>query len=159
MARRYWLMKSEPGAYSIADFARDGTDWWTGVRNYQARNFMRQMKKGDGVLFYHSSCPHPGVVGIAEVCDESQTDPTQYEEGGDYYDPRATPERPIWFCPRIRFARELPLIPLSALRAAPGLEGMMILRRGSRLSVTPVSAAEWQIITRDLAGKMAKTAK
>lgn len=144
--RRYWLMKSEPGAYSISDFARDGTDWWTGVRNYQARNFMQQMKKGDGVLFYHSSCPEPGVAGIAEVCDEAQTDPTQYEKGGEYYDARATAERPIWFCPRVRFVREIPLVSLSRLRETAGLEGMMILRRGSRLSVTPVSAAEWKII-------------
>ena len=148
---RYWLMKSEPGEYSIADLARDGSDWWTGVRNYQARNFMRQMRKGDGVLFYHSSCPNPGVAGIAEVQDEAQTDPTQYEVGGDYHDPRATPERPVWFCPRIKFAREIPLVPLSLLRATPALAGMTILRRGNRLSVTPVSAAEWKVITQKLA--------
>ena len=144
-------MKSEPECYSIGDLARDGRDWWTGVRNYQARNFMRQMKKGDGVLFYHSSCPRPGVAGVAEVCDESQTDPTQFEVGGEYHDPRASPERPIWFCPRIRFVRELPLVPLSRLRETPALAGMMILRRGNRLSVTPVTAREWKIITEELA--------
>ena len=148
---RYWLMKSEPGAYAIGDLARDGRDWWTGVRNYQARNFMRQMKKGDGVLFYHSSCPAPGVAGVAEVCDESQTDPTQFEVGGEYFDSRATAERPIWFCPRIRFVREIPLVALARLREVPALAGMMILRRGSRLSVTPVSAAEWKVITGRLA--------
>ena len=144
-------MKSEPECYSIGDLARDGRDWWTGVRNYQARNFMRRMKKGDGVLFYHSSCPRLGVAGVAEVCDESQTDPTQFEVGGEYHDPRASPERPIWFCPRIRFVRELPLVPLSRLRETPALAGMMILRRGNRLSVTPVTAREWKVITEVLA--------
>ena len=150
-ARRHWLMKSEPECYSIGDLARDRRDWWTGVRNYQARNFMRQMKKGDGVLFYHSSCPRPGVAGVAEVCDESQTDPTQFEVGGEYHDPRAAPERPIWFCPRIRFVREIPLVPLARLRETPALANMLILRRGNRLSVTPVSVREWKIITEKLA--------
>ena len=149
---RYWLMKSEPGDYSIADLERDGSDWWTGVRNYQARNFMRGMAVGDGVLFYHSSCPSPGVAGVAEVCEEAQTDPTQFEQGGKYYDARATAERPIWFCPRISFVRRFPLVSLSLLRATSGLEGMTILRRGNRLSVTPVTSAEWKII----AGKLAK---
>lgn len=145
---RHWLMKSEPGDYSIADLARDKREWWTGVRNYQARNFMTQMRRGDGVLFYHSSCAQPGVYGTAKVCAESAPDATQFERGGKYYDSSSTREKPRWFCPQIVFARKFkePWL-LSDIREHRALAKMIILRRGNRLSVTPVTAAEWNILS------------
>ncbi len=145
--RRYWLMKSEPGDYSIADLARDGSDLWTGVRNFQARNFLREARPGDGVLFYHSSCAAPGVYGVAEVCEEASPDPTQFARG-KYRDPRATKEKPLWFCPRVRFVRELrtPWL-LARIRREPALAGMTLLRRGNRLSVMPATLAEWRILS------------
>ena len=153
MPKRFWLIKSEPSEYAITDLKRDGADWWTGVRNYQARNFLREMRVGDGVLFYHSSCPTPGVAGIAEVKTEAQPDPTQFDPASDYHDGRATPERPLWFCPEIAFNREVELIPLSQLRTTPGLNQMLILRPGNRLSVTPLTESEWRIIIKISAGR------
>ena len=143
-------MVDEIGAeeYGIDDLARDKRDWWTGVRNYQARNFMKNdMKKGDGVLFYHSSCKAPGVYGVAQVCAAAVPDPEQFVPDGDYYDPAASEKSPRWFCVRIAFVRKLaaPFL-LPQLRRHSALRGMVILRRGNRLSITPVTPAEWSAI-------------
>lgn len=150
---RYWLMKSEPDEVSIDDAlaAPQQTVPWTGVRNYQARNFMRDaMQSGDGVLFYHSSCPEPGIAGLAEVASGPYPDPTQFDPHSPYYDPKATPEQPRWMLVDVRAVRKTRLIALAELRADPQLAEMAILRKGSRLSVTPVSAAEWRYITQHL---------
>ena len=144
----YWLMKSEPDAFSIDDLARVGTEPWTGVRNYQARNFMRDgMKPGDGVLFYHSSCDEPGVVGLAEVASEAYPDPTQFDRRSDYHDPASTPENPRWMLVDVAFRRKLKrTITLAELKAEPKLEDFALLRRGNRLSVLPVTRAQWNCI-------------
>ncbi len=145
---RHWLLKSEPGDYAIDDLARDRREWWTGVRNYQARNFMmNDMKKGDGVLFYHSSCPAPGVYGVAKICTAAAPDTTQFMPDSKYYDPKSTADKPRWFCVQVSFVKKLarPLL-LSEIRNIPALAGMTLLRRGNRLSVMPVSAAEWRRI-------------
>jgi predicted RNA-binding protein with PUA-like domain len=142
----YWLMKSEPDEYSIDDLKRDKKSAWFGVRNYQARNFMRdEMKVGDLVLFYHSSCPQPGIAGVAKVASKPMPDKTQFEPG-DYFDAKSTPENPIWICVEVAFVKTCDLIPLSALRDAKPLESMRILQRGNRLSITPVSETEWKFI-------------
>jgi predicted RNA-binding protein with PUA-like domain len=148
---RYWLMKSEPSEYSIDDLARDGSVAWFGVRNYQARNFMRdQMKVGDLAFFYHSSCAQPGIAGICEVSQAAYPDATQFDPHSKYYDPKATPENPRWFNVEVRFVRKSRLVPLSELRAHPELARMRILARGNRLSITPVDPAEWDFIVRNL---------
>lgn len=144
---RYWLMKSEPSEYGIDDLARDGSVPWFGVRNYQARNFMRdQMQVGDGVLFYHSSCPEPGIAGLAEVASAAYPDATQFEPGNKYYDPKATPDKPRWYHVDVRFRQKTRLMPLAEMRAYPELAGMRILARGNRLSITPVDPDEWRFI-------------
>jgi predicted RNA-binding protein with PUA-like domain len=151
-ARRYWLMKSEPDEASIDTLGERGELPWTGVRNYQARNFMRDgMRIGDGVLFYHSSCPQPGIAGIAEVCSTPYPDPTQFDSTSPYYDPASKPEAPRWMLVDVRFVRKTPLISLADLRAHEELADMVVLRRGNRLSITPVTAAEWRYITTRLA--------
>ena len=146
---KYWLMKSEPGDYAIADLARDKRDWWTGVRNFQARNYMKQMQCGDGVLFYHSSCKLPGVYGVAKVCQTAAPDKTQFDAKSKYYESAADEENPRWFCPQVAFvcAFAKPFL-LAAIREHPQLAKMIILRRGNRLSVTPVSAGEWRILSK-----------
>jgi predicted RNA-binding protein with PUA-like domain len=146
--RHYWLMKSEPDAFSIDDLAKVKREPWSGVRNYQARNFMRQMQPGDGVLFYHSSTAVPGVVGIAEVATEAYPDPTQFQKKSDYYDPKSKPEEPRWSLVDVAFVRKLDrVIALEELRAvADKLEGLALLQRGSRLSVSPVTPAQWKTI-------------
>jgi predicted RNA-binding protein with PUA-like domain len=146
---RYWLMKSEPGEVSIDDAlaARDQTVPWTGVRNYQARNFMRDaMRIGDGVLFYHSSCAEPGIAGLAEVASSPYPDPTQFDAGSHYFDPKSTQEQPRWLLVDIRALKKTRLIPLAELRASAELADMQILKRGNRLSITPVTTNEWQHI-------------
>ncbi len=144
---RYWLMKSEPAEYSIDDLARDGAVAWFGVRNYQARNFMRdQMKVGDGVLFYHSSCAEPGIAGLAEVSRPACPDASQFETGGKYHDPKATPENPRWFNVEVRFRKKTRLMPIAELRAHPELAKLRILAKGNRLSITPVDPDEWAFI-------------
>ena len=145
---RYWLMKSEPDAFSIDDLKRRKREPWSGVRNYQARNFMRQMQPGDGVLFYHSSTAVPGVVGVAEVVTEAYPDPTQFQKKSPYFDPKSTREEPRWSLVDVAFVRKLPrVIALEELRAiADDLEGFALLQRGSRLSVLPVSASQWKTI-------------
>lgn len=147
--KRYWLMKTEPQSYSIDDLKRDGTTFWNGVRNYQARNFMRDdMKPGDGVLFHHSSADPPGIYGIAEVVKSAYPDHTQFDPESKYFDPKATPDNPIWFMVDLKFVRKFAApIPLSDLKETAGLEDMMVTKRGSRLSVQPVTADEWKIVT------------
>ena len=148
---RYWLMKSEPSEYSIDDLARDGSVAWFGVRNYQARNFMRdQMQVGDGVLFYHSTCAEPGIAGLAEVASAAFPDATQFEAAGKYFDPKATPENPRWFNVEVKFVRKTRLISLAELRSIPQLATMRILAKGNRLSITPVDPDEWSLIQRML---------
>jgi predicted RNA-binding protein with PUA-like domain len=145
----YWLMKSEPDECSINDAlaAPKRTVPWTGVRNYQARNFMRDgMKPGDGVLFYHSSCAEPGIAGLAEVASTPYPDPTQFDRRSKYYDAASRLEAPRWMLVDIRARRKTRLIPLAELRAHPQLADMSVLRRGNRLSITPVSADEWTFI-------------
>ena len=147
--KQYWLMKSEPTEVSIDDLmaAPGQTMPWFGVRNYQARNFMRDgMKPGDGVLFYHSSCPQPGVAGVAEVASTAYPDHSQFEQDGHYFDPKATQEQPRWVSVDVRGLKKTALLPLSALRQIPELEDMLLLKRGSRLSITPVTPAQWKTI-------------
>jgi predicted RNA-binding protein with PUA-like domain len=150
MAKNYWLMKSEPDECSIDDVlaAPRQTVPWTGVRNYQARNFMRDaMKPGDGVLFYHSSCAEPGIAGIATVASRPYPDATQFDRDSEYYDPASTPENPRWVNVDVRAVRRTRLITLAQLRATPQLTEMAVLRRGNRLSITPVTAGQWRCIT------------
>lgn len=152
---QYWLMKSEPGEVSIDDAlaAPHGTVPWVGVRNYQARNFMRDsMQIGDGVLFYHSSCAQPGIAGLAEVSSMPYPDDTQFDPHDKYFDAKATRENPRWMLVDVRAIRKTPLVSLTELRAHPELADMVILRRGNRLSITPVTAAEWRFIMQKLVG-------
>lgn len=146
---RYWLMKSEPAEVSIDDAlaAPNQTTAWTGVRNYQARNFMRDaMQVGDGVLFYHSSCAEPGIAGLAEVASTSYPDETQFDPASPYFDPKATRETPRWMLVDIRARQKTRLLSLAEIRQIPELSEMRILQRGNRLSITPVSTQEWQLI-------------
>ena len=150
---RYWLMKSEPDEVSIDDLAKapGKTVAWFGVRNYLARNFMRdQMQVGDKVLFYHSSCAEPGIAGMATVSKLAYPDATQYDRKGRYFDPKATPENPRWFNVDVKFEKKTRLIGLPELRAHQALSGMQVLARGNRLSITPVDPAEWEYITKKL---------
>jgi predicted RNA-binding protein with PUA-like domain len=146
---RYWLMKSEPGDVSIDDLAAmpNQTVDWYGVRNYQARNFMRdQMKVGDGVLFYHSNCDVPGIAGIAEVSKLAYPERLQFIAGHKYYDPKATPESPRWFNVDVKLVRKTRLLSLKEMREIPELASLRILQRGNRLSITPVDPREWEFI-------------
>lgn len=148
---RYWLMKSEPDEASIDDLARAGVLPWTGVRNYQARNFMRDaMRIGDGVLFYHSSCSQPGIAGLAEVASTAYPDATQFDPTSPYYDPKSTPEQARWLHVDVRFRAKTHLIGLDELRRHPQLEALLILRRGNRLSITPVAPEHWHYLTQKL---------
>ncbi|HEX9172883.1 MAG TPA: EVE domain-containing protein [Telluria sp.] len=150
---RYWLMKSEPGETSFDDLqdAPGSTLAWFGVRNYQARNFMRDaMQAGDGVLFYHSSCAEPGVAGIAEVASGPFPDPSQFDPGSPYYDPKATPEQPRWISVDVRALQKGRYLPLAEMRAMPALAAMALLQKGSRLSISPVGADEFNAIARRL---------
>ena len=144
---KYWLMKSEPNTYSIDDLARDGRTHWDGVRNYQARNFMRdEMKVGDGVLFYHSNANPPGVAGIARVVREGYPDHTAQDPNSKYFDPKASDEDPRWFMVDIEFVEKFDeLVPLETLRQTPGLEEMLVTKK-SRLSVQPVRPEEFEIV-------------
>ncbi|MFC0348272.1 EVE domain-containing protein [Undibacterium danionis] len=144
---KYWLMKSEPSEVSIDDALRIGAAPWFGVRNYQARNFMRdQMQVGDGVLFYHSSCDEPGVVGIAEVASTPYPDATQFDASSHYYDPKATPENPRWILVDVKAIRKTRVLSLAEMRANEDLASMVVLQKGSRLSITPVTAVEWKTV-------------
>ena len=145
---RHWLMKSEPYAFSIDDLARVGTEPWSGVRNYQARNFMRDgMRSGDGVLFYHSSCADPGVVGIAKVASGAYPDTTQFDRKSPYFDPKSSREEPRWMLVEVAFKRKLArTITLTELKEQPRLEEFALLRRGNRLSILPVTKPQWDRI-------------
>ena len=150
---RYWLMKSEPQECSIDDAmaAPRRTVAWTGVRNYQARNFMRDdMELGDGVLFYHSSCPEPGIAGVAEVASPVRTDPTQFDQQSDYFDPKSDPADPRWLLLDVKAVRKTRLLGLPELRDSPALADMVVLRRGNRLSITPVDKTHWDLIVNGL---------
>ena len=147
---KYWLMKSEPDECSIDDvLAAPGRKTaWSGVRNYQARNFMRdEMKAGDGVLFYHSSCEEPGIAGIAEVASAAYTDASQFDRKSPYYDPKSPKDNPRWVNVDVRALRKTRLVSLAEIRTHKPLSDMRLLRPGNRLSITPVSAAEWKFIT------------
>lgn len=152
---RYWLMKSEPADVSIDDLAAlpNQTVPWYGVRNYQARNFMRDgMQVGDGVLFYHSGCAEPGIAGIARVASTAYPDATQFDPASRYFDAKATPESPRWLHVDVQFVRKTRLVGLPELRSQPELENMRVLARGNRLSITPVEPAEWRFIVGQLLG-------
>lgn len=149
----YWLMKSEPSELSIDDALAAPAAPWFGVRNYQARNFMRDaMRVGDGVLFYHSSCAQPGIAGIAEVASTAYPDQTQFDPASKYFDPKASPENPRWMLVDIAALRKTRLLGLPELRACPALSEMLVLQKGSRLSITPVTAGEWTQVMELLAG-------
>ena len=146
---RYWLMKSEPSDCSIDDLAAapNQTVPWYGVRNFQARNFMRdQMRLGDGVLFYHSSCAEPGVAGIAEVASTAYPDATQFDPESPYFDPKSDPDKPRWLHVDVHHVATTPLLSLKAMRARPELASMQLLRPGNRLSITPVTPDEWRAV-------------
>jgi predicted RNA-binding protein with PUA-like domain len=146
--KRYWLMKSEPGTYSIEDLKRDGKTCWDGVRNYQARNLMRdEMQVGDGVLFYHSREKPMGVYGIAEIVREAYPDNSAFDPQDKHYDPKSDPANPTWMMVDIGYVGTLETpVTLDMLKQTPGLEKMMVIQRGSRLSVQPVTKKEWDIV-------------
>lgn len=154
---RHWLMKAEPAEESVDDFlaAPAQTLPWTGVRNFQARNFIREMRPGDGVLFYHSSCPQPGIVGVAEIAGTAEPDTTQFDPKNKYHDPKAARDRPLWSQIAVRVLRKTRLLGLPEMRSAPSLATMVVLRRGNRLSITPVTEAEWAAVQALLAQKPA----
>lgn len=157
MPRRYWLLKSEPDVYSFDDLlaAPNQTTLWDSIRNYQARNFMRDdMQVGDGVLFYHSNAKPPGVAGFAEVVSEPYPDPTQFDPEHKYFDPKSPRDNPRWILVDVRAVEPVEeLVSLSALKADPRLADMAVVQKGSRLSVQPVTPDEWRVV-RGLAGKV-----
>lgn len=150
MPRRYWLMKCEPSAYSIVDLERDGTTCWEGVRNYQARNFMRdEMREGDGVLFYASNADPSGVTGLAEIARAGYPDHFAWKKGHKYADPGASKASPVWYMVDVGFVARFPAtVALGLLKVTRGLEEMMVIRKGSRLSVQPVTKAEYDIVVK-----------
>jgi predicted RNA-binding protein with PUA-like domain len=151
----YWLMKSEPDEFSFEDLqkAPKKTTAWFGVRNYVARNFMRDsMRIGDGVLFYHSSCPEPGIAGLAKVASKPYPDESQFDPKSPYYDPKARREEPRWMLDDVKFDRKTRAMPLEEMRSHRALAGMVTLKRGNRLSITPVTEAEWKYIVKQLDG-------
>jgi predicted RNA-binding protein with PUA-like domain len=146
---RHWLMKSEPSECSIDDLAKAAkqTVPWVGVRNFQARNFMRNdMEVGDDVLFYHSSCPEPGIVGLAKVSSAAYPDATQFDPQSHYHDPKSPPDKPRWYLVDVKLAHKTRLLSLAEMRESPTLASMRVLRRGNRLSITPVTDEEWEAV-------------
>lgn len=145
-SKRYWLMKSEPSCYSIDMLKRDQTTYWSGVRNYQARNFMRDdMRKGDEVLFYHSNATPSGVAGIARIEKTGYPDFTAWDPKDEHFDPKASEEKPIWYMVDVRYVETFQtLVSLDAIKREPGLSGMMVIQRGSRLSVQPVTPEQFK---------------
>jgi len=141
----YWLMKSEPDAYSIDDLERDGREPWDGIRNYQARNMMRDdMKIGDEVFFYHSNCKEPGIVGIMKVASEPYPDPMQFDRTSKYYDPKSTKDNPRWCLVDVEFVRKLErTISLAEIKDTTGLDGLILTRKGNRLSIMPIDKTHW----------------
>ena len=158
MTKRYWLMKCEPAAYTIADLERDGTTSWEGVRNYQARNFMRdEMQVGDHVLFYASNADPSGVTGLASIARAGYPDPFAWKKGHKYFDAASTREKPVWYMVDLAFVKAFPgTVSLETLKQTPGLEQMMVTKKGSRLSVQPVTKAEYDIVVR-LGGRLRPT--
>lgn len=144
----YWLMKSEPDVFSIDTLKTKKKSGWDGVRNYQARNYMRDdMRKGDMVLFYHSSCEIPGVAGLAKVCKESHPDPSQFDPKSEYYDPKATAENPRWFMVEVEFVEKFKdVVTLQTIKMTKELESMPLVQKGSRLSINPVKEKEYKKI-------------
>lgn len=144
---QYWLMKSEPDEFGFADLERKDREPWTGVRNYQARNFMRAAKVDDIVLFYHSNCEEPGIVGLAKVSKLAFPDPTQFDSKSEYFDSKSTRSAPRWFCIEVKFHKKfIKYVSLESLKSSRQLKSMLIMRPGNRLSVTPVTAAEFKLI-------------
>jgi len=155
---KHWLMKCEPSAYSIDDLERDGTTSWEGVRNYQARNFMRdEMQVGDKVLFYASNADPSGVSGLAEISRAAYADRFATQKGHKYLDPKSSPDDPIWYMVDIRFVEKFPnVVPLETLKQAPGLENMVVTKKGSRLSIQPVTKPEYDIVVKLGRGKKSR---
>lgn len=155
--KKYWLMKSEPSVYSIDDLQREGQTCWEGIRNYQARNFMRDdMAVGDGVLFYHSNADPPGVAGLAKVSRQAYPDHFAFDPSSKYHDPKSTEDDPTWLMVDVAFEAKFPvLVDLATLKAEPALEGMLVTRRGQRLSIQPVEKAHFDAVKR-LAKRLAK---
>jgi len=144
---RYWMMKSEPDAFGIDDLQRVGTEPWNGVRNYQARNFMRDgMRVGDGVMIYHSNCKVPGIAGLARVASVAYPDETQFDRTSKYYDPKATRENPRWMNVDVKLVKKTRLVSIKELRSHPELASLRILQKGNRLSITPVDPKEYNFI-------------
>ena len=151
--KKYWLMKSEPGECSIDDAlaAKDSSVPWVGVRNYQARNFMGDaMRVGDGVLFYHSSCAEPGIVGLARVASTPYPDPTQFDPQSPYFDAKSKPDEPRWILVDVQVVKKTRNLTLPELRATPALADLLVLKKGNRLSITSVDTQAWQMITQML---------
>jgi predicted RNA-binding protein with PUA-like domain len=147
MSTQYWLMKSEPEVYSIDHLKKDQSTWWTGVRNYQARNFMNKMNPGDLILFYHSSTHPSGIAGLAEVLKKAEPDVTQFDKKSEYFDPKATLAKPIWFCVNVGKPKEFKkFISLQEIRQHPMLQTLLVLQKGSRLSVQPVSFEHFNLL-------------
>ena len=144
----HWLMKSEPDTYSIDDLKRDKTEMWDGIRNYQARNMMRDdMQVGEKIFFYHSSCAQPAIVGIAKVASKPYPDPTQFDPESRYFDPKSSRENPRWHLVDVRYVRKMKRpITLAEIKSHPGLADMVLTRRGNRLSIMPVTDDEWDIV-------------
>ncbi len=150
----YWLMKSEPDVFSIDDLARKKSEPWNGVRNYQARNFMRAMKRGDRALFYHSNADEIGVVGVMEISREAYPDPTQFEKKSEYFDAKSSPTDPRWSMVDVSFVEKFPaVVTLETLRAQKGLEGLLLLQKGTRLSVIPVERKHYDLVLKLARGK------
>lgn len=145
---KYWLMKSEPDVYSIDQLKKDKTTWWEGVRNYQARNFMQKdMQVGDMVLFYHSNAEPPGVAGLARISHLAEPDKAQFDKKSEYHDPKATKEKPIWYCTQVEYVEKFPeIVSLAELRENEKLSDMLVLAKGSRLSVQPVDKKHFDIV-------------
>lgn len=145
---KYWLMKSEPDVFSIDQLKKDKKSLWDGVRNYQARNFMmKDMKAGDQVLFYHSNAKPPGVAGIAKISNEAVADPTQFNKKSEYYDPKASQETPRWFCVEVQYQKKFKsYVPLNDLKEKKGLEDMLVIQKGQRLSIQPVTKKQFDIV-------------
>ncbi|MBJ7554221.1 EVE domain-containing protein [Marinomonas spartinae] len=147
----YWLMKSEPDAFSIDDLTQQGPSPWDGVRNYQARNFMQNMQMGDLIFFYHSSCKPAGIAGVAKVVREAYPDHTSWDPTSHYYDPKSSPDHPRWFMVDIELVEKWPsILPLSTLKQDPALSDMLLTKKGNRLSVMPIKPNEWQHINTHL---------
>ena len=148
----HWLMKSEPDEFSIDALAKKKSEPWSGVRNYQARNYLREMRKGDGVLFYHSSCAEPGIYGIARIAGNLRVDPSQFDPADPYYDPKSQTDKPRWLMLDVQALKKIRPLLMPELREQPQLAQMRVLQKGNRLSITPVTEAEWQCIQSLLQG-------